>query len=253
MKALALAMALTAPLPGGLRPTFSDNFSHFETSPTGLLNGHAVWQTRYHDGTRTLSNNHEIEYYADAGPHSPFSVDAGGLTITARPASGLPAGLAYESGLITTQQSFSQTYGYFAICAQLPEGRGFWPAFWLLPADGSWPPEIDVMEMLGGDPANYYASIHAGPGRDKVTEISAPSLTAGFHVFAMSWRPDEIRYYLDGILVSQVSTPPGMQRPMYMLVNLAVGGIGSWPGEATGQNGVYRIAWVRAWQFNDIK
>jgi beta-glucanase (GH16 family) len=240
------------PLPGGLVPVFADYFHHFAASATGMMDGHAVWQTSYHDGTRTLSNNHEIEYYADAGPQGPFSAGAGGLTITARPAGGLPAGLSYESGLLTTQQRFSQTYGYFAICAQLPAGRGFWPAFWLLPSDGSWPPEIDVMEMLGGDAHDYFASIHGGPRFDTVTEIPAPDLTAGFHVFAMSWRPDNIRYYLDGVLVNEVPTPPDMHKPMYLVLNLAVGGPGSWPGVAEGV-GVYRVAWVKAWQFKDLR
>ena len=253
MKTLALAVALTAPLPHGLQLTFSDNFSHFVASATGMLNGHHVWQTRYHDGTRTLYNNHEAEYYADPGPQGPFSVQSNGLAITARPASGLPSGLGYVSGVITTQQTFQQTYGYFAICAQLPRGRGFWPAFWLLPADGRWPPEIDVMEMLGNDTSDYYASVHAGPGFDHITKIPGPYLSAGFHTFAVSWRPDKIRYYLDGSLVNEVTTPPEMHRPMYMLANLAVGGPGSWPGPAIGETGVYRIAWIRAWQFTDLK
>jgi beta-glucanase (GH16 family) len=249
MKVWLLVVALTAPLPGGLQPTFVETFSHFAVSATGFAHGSAVWQTRFHDGTRTLSNNHEAEYYADAGP---FSLQNGTLAITARPATGLPLGLSYSSGLLTTQQSFHQTYGYFAICAQLPRGVGFWPAFWLLPADGRWPPEIDVMEMLGDDPTHYYASVHAD-GVNEVTKLPAPDLTAGFHVYAVSWRPDEIRFYLDGVPVHDIVTPPDMHVPMYLLVNLAVGGPGSWPGAATGETGVYHIAWVRAWQFTDLK
>lgn len=248
MKALACALALAAAHLGGLRQTFVEDFSHFAASPTGVLQGRAVWRTGYNGGLRTLQNNHEAEYYADAGPGGPFSLQGGALAITARPASGLPAGLGYVSGLITTEQSFSQTYGYFAICAQLPRGQGFWPAFWLLPADGAWPPEIDVMEMLGGDTRDYYASVHAGAGLNSVTKIAAPDLAAGFHIFAVSWRPDEIRYDLDGVPVKELSTPPDMHQPMYLLANLAVGGPGSWPGAAAGGTGIYRVAWIRAWQ-----
>ncbi len=252
---LAQAIALTAPLPpgqaGNLRPVFSDDFSHFVSAATGRLDGRAVWQSEFKPGLRTLGNNHEAEWYEDAGPHGPFSTQGGGLTITARPASHLPQGMSYSSGLITTRQSFSQTYGYFAICAQLPHGAGMWPAFWLLPADGSWPPEIDVMEMLGNDPTDYYASVHAA-GLDKVTKIPAPDLSAGFHVFAVSWRPDKIRYYLDGVQVNEVNTQADMHKPMYMLANLAVGGPGSWPGPADGETGRYKIAWIKAWQFRDL-
>jgi beta-glucanase (GH16 family) len=231
--------------------TFSENFGHFAASDTGMIGGRAVWQTTFKGGIRTLANNHEIEWYEDKAP---FHVAGATLEITARPVSGLPEGLSYASGLITTEQSFNQLYGYFEICAQLPRGRGLWPAFWLLPSDGSWPPEIDGMEMLGGDTTSYYVSTHALSGRkrvDEITKISSADLSAGFHVFGVAWQADHIRFYLDHKLVHESATPGDMHKPMYMLLNLAVGGAGSWPG-AAGENvsGIYRIAWVRAWQFD---
>jgi beta-glucanase (GH16 family) len=140
--------------------------------------------------------------------------------------------------------------------AQLPRGRGMWPAFWLLPADGTWPPEIDVMEMLGNAPTTYYVSLHARPGGtplDEVTPVRAPDLSAGFHSFGVAWRPDRIGFYLDDALVHESATPADMHRTMYLLANLAVGGEGSWPGRAIpGSRGVLSIAWVRAWQFDDL-
>jgi beta-glucanase (GH16 family) len=58
---------------------------------------------------------------------------------------------------------------------------------------------------------------------------------------------------LDDTLVHERATPADMQRAMYLLANLAVGGEGSWPGPAgPTQSGVFRIAWIRAWQFNDL-
>ncbi len=44
-------------------------------------------------------------------------------------------------------------------------GKGLWPAFWLLPVGGGWPPEIDVMEVLGDDPDGFWATLH-GRGAD---------------------------------------------------------------------------------------
>jgi beta-glucanase (GH16 family) len=240
----------------GLHVTFSESFENFAASASGVVDGRPAWRTTYIGGDRTLPNNHEAEWYADPGPDGPFQIKGNILQITAMPIAGLPRKAVYRSGLITSQRLFGQRYGYFEMRAQLPRGRGMWPAFWLLPADGKWPPEIDVMEMLGDAPTTYYVSLHAGPdGKplDETTRVQAPDLSAGFHVFGVAWRPDRIRFYLDDAMVHESATPADMQRPMYLLANLAVGGPGSWPGAPTaGSTGAYRIAWIRAWQFADL-
>src|ERR1700712_2534706 len=115
--------------------TFNDEFNSFKSSPSGA-NG--AWQTSFYFGGRTLSGNGEQEYYSDSSVGvNPFSLLHGALTITASPG-GNPGGLAYNSGLITTEGDFSQTYGYFEMRAKLPAGQGMWPAFWLLRTDKSW-------------------------------------------------------------------------------------------------------------------
>jgi beta-glucanase (GH16 family) len=239
-----------------LHATFTETFAHFAASASGLVDGRPAWRTSFIGGDRTLPNNHEAEWYADPGPDGPFRVSKGMLQITAAPAAGLPSGATYRSGLITSQRLFNQRYGYFEMRAQLPGGRGMWPAFWLLPTDGNWPPEIDVMEMLGNAPTTYYVSLHARPNGkplDETTPVRAPDLSAGFHIFGVAWRPDRIRFYLDAVMVHESATPADMHGTMYLLVNLAVGGEGSWPGAPMPQaSGVYRIAWIRAWQFNDL-
>lgn len=55
----------------------------------------------------------------------------------------------YYTGRISTAETWGQTYGYFEIVAQVPEGKGHWSAFWLSPADNNWPPEIDIFEAYG--------------------------------------------------------------------------------------------------------
>lgn len=55
----------------------------------------------------------------------------------------------YYTGRISTHQTWAQAYGYYEMTAQIPEGKGHWPAFWLAPAGTGWPPEIDIFEAYG--------------------------------------------------------------------------------------------------------
>jgi len=59
------------------------------------------------------------------------------------------ANVAYATARITTVDTWAQTYGWFEIEAQIPRGRGRWPAFWLNFAGPGWPPEIDIFEAYG--------------------------------------------------------------------------------------------------------
>jgi beta-glucanase (GH16 family) len=66
-----------------------------------------------------------------ASGYDPFSVQNGVLSITAKPDPAYPG--LWESGPITTQGHFSQTYGYFEIRGNFSTLPGGWDAFWLLP------------------------------------------------------------------------------------------------------------------------
>ena len=115
--------------------------------------------------------------------------------------------------------------------AQLPAGQGLWPAFWLLQADMSWPPEIDVMEVLGHDMTTLYTAAHTnqtGSHTSKGGTIKVPDMSAGYHTYGVDWQADYITYYFDGNQVWKTPTPSDMHEPMYMIANLAVGGY--WPG-----------------------
>jgi beta-glucanase (GH16 family) len=267
------AATATGPLtqtPDGrpLQLAFADEFDTFRP----YRNGHGVWRTVFKDGQsadpyemRTLRGNNEMQLYVDPdmqlgavkiGAHpasalDPFVVRNGVLDIVAQPApaalSDALGGFRYTSGLITTQPSFSQTYGYFEMRAKLPSGKGVWPAFWLLPADLSWPPELDVMESIG-DPSLVWTTAHskvADRAGDK--HQIAPGV---FHVFAVSWDEKELVWYVDGKEVQRQPTPPDMNKPMYMLANVAVGG--NWPGApdaSTPWPARMSIDYIRAYRF----
>jgi beta-glucanase (GH16 family) len=263
--ALATGMA---PSPPGLRLTFADGFDRFDwnagsatsTAPNPVPTGR--WSTRYwwDDGLRTLPSNRERQFYSDGtvGAH-PFAVRDGVLEITARPSDDPAAtgGLPYTSGMITTEGTFSQRYGHFEMRARLPRGRGLWPAFWLLPEEHVWPPEIDIMEMLGHEPTRFFGSAHSvapsGERQSNVRDAAVDDLSDGFHAFGLGWRPDRLEWFVDGRRVLDLPTPHDMHRPMYLLANLAVGG--TWPGDpdaATPFPATMAIDHIRVHQFDGL-
>jgi beta-glucanase (GH16 family) len=151
--------------------------------------------------------------------------------------------------MISSQPSFWQTYGYFEMRAKIPSGRGLWPAFWLLPKDQSWPPEIDVMESVG-DASHIYATVHSTvqPAAGIEARISPDS----FHTFAVSWDPDQIVWYVDDRRIGAAHTPADVHKPMYMIANLAVGG--NWPGSPDATTvfpAEMTIDYIRAYKFAD--
>ncbi|TDH58895.1 glycoside hydrolase family 16 protein [Dankookia rubra] len=237
----------------GMHRTFSEDFNGFSASASG---SGTVWKTSLGviRQDRTLANNKEAGYYTDSSVGSdPFSLADGVLDITASPGSN-PLNLPYNSGVITTATSFAQRYGYFEARLDLPAGKGFWPAFWLLPASGAWPPEIDIMEALGQDPTTAYASLHSGTSGNSTIPVKALyDLSTGFHTYGLDWKADTIAWFIDGIEVARAATPADMNQPMYMVLNLAVGGTGSWAGATDPSMPTEHllIDYVRAWQYGD--
>ncbi len=118
--------------------------------------------------------------------------------------------IPYSIGLINSDISFQQKYGYFEIRCKNPKGPATWPAFWLTGAT-RWPPEIDIFEMYGGKTGKrihkQISSIHYGISAHKsrgtlIRKIWLPKDTdTCFHVYACKWTPKNIKFYTDGILV----------------------------------------------------
>jgi len=147
----------------------------------------------------------------------------------------------YTSARLQSKGRFTQQYGRFEARMKLPKGQGMWPAFWLLGDSvdtAGWPAcgEIDIMEASGAKRATIGGSLH-GPGYSGENPLTAtytlPSGTfdAGFHVFAVEWEPQQIRFYVDDVLYetrSPSDLPAGTKwvydHPFFVLLNLAVGG-----------------------------
>ena len=155
----------------------------------------------------------------------------------------------YTSARVNSTESW--TYGRFEIRARLPEGRGTWPALWMLASqdtygDAYWPDngEIDIMEHVGYDPGVVHATIHTDAyNHIQNTQVGAsrevPNATTAFNVYAVEWTPREIRAFINDNLYFQFSNERATRstatyrewpfdQPFHLLLNIAVGG--TWGG-----------------------
>jgi beta-glucanase (GH16 family) len=156
----------------------------------------------------------------------------------------------YTSARLKTLGKVSWAYGRIEARIKVPRGQGLWPAFWMLgtnfPSAG-WPAcgEIDIMENIGAEPSIVHGTIH-GPGYSGGGSIgNAYTLSGGaafaddFHLFAVEWETNRIRWYADNHLyftATPSSLPGGSQwvftQPQFVILNVAVGG--TWPGNPDG-------------------
>ncbi len=184
--------------------------------------------------------NAELEYYRSEN----LAVTGGNLVITAKAESFGSAN--YTSGKVHTRGKRTFLYGRVEMRAKLPVGGGMWPAFWMMPQSsvyGSWPQsgEIDIMEAsnamtsvagtlhYGGVPPN---NVNSGGS----TSLGGGSFADGFHVYAVEWEPDTMRWYVDGTLYSTKTSAQWyssgaptndrapFDQPFYIILNAAVGG-----------------------------
>jgi beta-glucanase (GH16 family) len=124
----------------------------------------------------------------------------------------------YVSGILTTQESFSQKYGYFEIRARIPLGIRVWPAFWMLANDGGWPPEIHVLEGRGQRPGDVAMTTHwriptTGVVQHCGFDFSVPNASIDFHDYGVLWERDRIVHLIDRKPVSEVKAPASLESP----------------------------------------
>ncbi len=109
-----------------------------------------------------------------------------------------------------------------------------------------WPQsgDINVMSVLGLDPTENHGGAH-GPGygenvRPLGSLPGSPSLSDDFHLYAVEWETDELRYYLDDVLYATrgpADLPSGatwvQDHPYFLLLSLAVGGPAGTPSASS--------------------
>jgi beta-glucanase (GH16 family) len=191
--------------------------------------------------------NHELEYYTDRTANS-FQSEGSLVIKVAREHFSEPGQTAREftSARLTTKNIFATTYGRIEARIKLPRGQGIWPAFWMLGADidkSHWPAcgEIDIMEQIGKEPSTIHGTLH-GPRyfgkKGPTASYTLPDKKVvgdAFHIFAVEWEPEVIRFYCDKVLYATrtpADLPTGTRwvydHPFFIILNVAVGG--DWPG-----------------------
>jgi hypothetical protein len=256
-------------VPSGYALTFGDEFddpgiARINERAEGGRPGAPAWRSRYRQPRKDVINK-EKQIYMDpafAGTSShplgvqPFSIADGKLRICAERADPLRVspyiwGYKYTSGCITSELTFTQKYGYFEIRARLPAGKGFWPAFWLLPRRVAWPPEIDVFEGFGTKKNTIHVGVIEGRHSARTDWVRGNfDATDGFHVYGLEWTESRFTYFLDGRRTKEFPNH-AIHEEMYLIANLALGSHDqNWvpdPDETTPFPGCFEIDYIRAY------
>ena len=178
----------------------------------------------------------------------------------------------YTSGRVNTQGKHDFTYGLFETRVKVPTGKGYLPAFWMMPTNenlyGQWPRcgEIDIMEVMGQETNKLYGTLHYGnPHSQKQETYTAKNgdFANEYHTYAVEWEPGKITWYVDGVKYHEANDwysttvgqgtaayPAPFDQPFYMILNLAIGG--SWVGypdeTTTYDDQAFVIDYVKAYQ-----
>jgi beta-glucanase (GH16 family) len=165
--------------------------------------------------------------------------------------------------LNTANNLKSFQYGRLESRISLPIGAGIWPAYWALGDNISsvgWPAsgEIDFMENVPASPGNLgpnviKSTLHGGNSSSNCycgsnglgqtymfpsNDPNGPDVTT-FHTYGAIWSTNMVQFYVDDpthvFLVRTVNDVPAgltwdFNHPFFVLLNLAIGGTGSWPG-----------------------
>ena len=213
---------------------------------TGTSLNRSDWNVELHEPGWV---NKELQAYVDSDEN--IQVKDGNLLLKPVEKTNADKTKSYTSGRINTQGKHDFKYGYFECRAKVPAGKGYLPAFWMMPTDenlyGQWPKcgEIDIMEVMGQETNKAYGTIHYGEPHDQsqgtYTVSEKNNFADNYHTYACEWEPGKIIWYIDGVKFheesdwfsaksgqGEVTYPAPFDQPFYMILNLAVGG--SWVG-----------------------
>lgn len=231
--------------PEDYRLVWQDEFHSLEFGPGHWRDHFAVWNVRFLDGngdkgfklSDETKNRHGVgigELLAATGlwGQGPYlhRIDDGKLTMRTFPNPD-PAsfgGLPYLASMISGQDLYAQHQGYWEVrfrLKALPQGHHL--ALWLLPDSYTWPPEIDLLEVVASEPGVVFANTH-GLDASGISRFR-PRRLGDWQVLGFEWSDVEMIWRLDGeeIRRQRASLPP--ETKFYFLASFEIGS--RWPGE----------------------
>lgn len=230
---------ISEPQRSGYALTFRDEFDTLDWTRWG----------RHRFDTSDLASHYEAD-----NSHGNYLVSDSCLTLRAKyEPTGLPNGKVWSSGELDLGGSHLQTYGYWEARVKVPGGQGVWPAVWMMPDPTlvpNNPAEIDILESIG-DASHYIANYHWAYNTQATGTTQVTVTPDQFHVLGLSWEQDLLIWYVDDVEVKRYASTNVYRESMYLILNLAIGAEGSWPGswDATTPTQVdFVIDWVRIWR-----
>ena len=127
---------------------------------------------------------------------------------------------AYRCGEIQTRQRF--THGTYEARIKTNEGSGLNAAFftYIGPTHGERHDEIDI-EILTANPQDVTVNTYVDgvPMHGAVVPLPQAAHEA-FHIYAFTWEPGRLRWYINGQLIHDVSGPHLPERPQKIYLSL---------------------------------
>jgi beta-glucanase (GH16 family) len=225
-----------------------------------LTAGEVVWEDAFTDPNLNTGiwmpetggdgwGNGEFQYYTsriDGVTGANAYIENGNLVIETRRED--YENKKYTSARLSTRGTLAYKYGTLEARIKIPNlADGLWPAFWLLGAsidEVGWPAcgELDIMEM-GAKEAIKTGTVNRRVSAAAHWEADGKNADYGsavlmeeaayndYHIFKLDWTPSLITAYLDGqsfwkFDISEASDGDleEYHRPMYITLNMAVGG-----------------------------
>ena len=128
----------------------------------------------------------------------------------------------YISGKVESDIAFR--YGTFSFKVNKIKEHGLFPAIWLLPTNHTFNDEVDIYEAIGRDPDFFYGVHHWGQNQQRSRDYFKYFYSEDTSkVITFEWTKEKMEWFYDGNSIYRIENNIP-EVPMYMIMNLAVGG-----------------------------